>query len=113
MSEAQQAEIPDRAHPPAWALWASAFVLMGLILTQADRVGGGRALADMVASTPGGAYILMTTEGSGEEILSVIDTRNERLLMYAVVNQREIQLLERQSLPELFRSARASVEGRQ
>lgn len=91
------------------ALWASAFVLMGMILSQAGRVTEP-AHADMVASV--GGYVLMTTEGSGEEILTVIDNRSEMLLMYSVVNQREVQLLERQRLPELFMNARAQAEGR-
>ncbi|TVQ62132.1 MAG: hypothetical protein EA378_06630 [Phycisphaerales bacterium] len=100
---------PHDGHVPSVALWASAFVLVGLILTQAGR-WSVPAHAEMVASV--GGYVVMTTEGSGEEILSVIDTRNEVLLMYAVVNQRELQLLERQRLPELFTSARAQAEGR-
>lgn len=92
------------------ALWASAFVLGGLVLAQAGRMPSARA--EMASATAQGNYIVMTTDNTGEELLHVIDSDREVLLIYEVVNQRSVELLDSRPLPELFRSARARSEGR-
>lgn len=91
------------------ALWASAFVISALILVQASRDGGTRARAEMVSTT--GEYTVMTTSAGNDEILVVLDNRNEQLFVYRVENQRSIQLHADEDLREIFSTARAQVLG--
>lgn len=105
------------------ALWASAFVLAGLVLVQVRLAGvahgaaapplfGGAqsAQAGMVAQA--GGYTALTSESGNEDILVMLDSRAEELFIYHVENQSSIQLLERQNVPGLFAEARARAQGR-
>jgi len=92
------------------ALWASAAVLAGLVIVQAGRMADSRAMAEMV--TQSGDFTLMTTAAQSEELLYVLDNRNEELTVYRVSNQRDLELLYKDSLPELFTAARLSAGGR-
>ncbi len=103
------------------ALWASAFVLAGLVLVQvrmatvahgAPPIFGGAqpASAGMVAQA--GGYTVMTSESGNEDIMVLLDSRSEELFVYHVENQSSIQLLERQNVPGLFAEARARAQGR-
>lgn len=103
------------------ALWASAFVLAGLVLVQlrlaapataAPPLFGGsqRATAGMVAQA--GGYTVLTSESGNEDIFILLDSRNEELFVYHIENQNSVQLLERQPLPGLFAEARARAQGR-
>lgn len=89
---------------PSAALWASAFVILAMILVAAGRGGGNAAYAEMVATV--GDYTVMTTQGSSDEIILVLDERNEELLVYKIQNQREIMLFETLSLSRTFLDAR-------
>lgn len=102
-------------------LWASAFVLAGLILVQiklaASAYAGpplfgksGTATADMVAQA--GGYTVLTNDVGNEEILVVLDSRVEEMFIYHVENQSSLQLMERQSVPALFTEARTRAQGR-
>jgi len=94
----------------AGALWASAFVLGGLILTQADRLGAGaRASAEMVSET--GGYTVMTADGGTDEVLVLLDHRDENVYVYSIENQQAIVLHQRLSLPKLFSDAQAKRRG--
>jgi len=95
---------------PAAALWASAFVILALIIVEAGRQGGSIAYADMVSQA--GEYTVMTTEGGTDEPLFVIDERREVLLVYQIEQQRRVELRVIEDLPKLFRDARARKEGR-
>ena len=92
----------------AWALWASAFVLAGLLIL---RLSGGAAPGEPVAwaemSASEGEYHLMTTDNGNEELLYVVDNREEMLFVYVIDSQSRLVLLERQSLPTMFRVMRA------
>jgi len=96
----------------AAALWASAFVILAIIIVQAGRMPGNPAYAAVEADR--GAYTLMTADsGKGgdvepDEILCVIDSRDQVLLVYEIENARQggLVLRERQSLEELFIRAR-------
>lgn len=90
-------------------LWASAIVVLALILTQAGRVVGSAAKAEMVHAT--GGYTIMTADGGTDEVLLVLDNRNEELFVYQVANQRSVDLKERVSLTKLFSDARAAAGG--
>lgn len=103
------------------ALWASAFVLAGLILVQMRLAGavhaapplfGDSSLARAGMLAQAGGYTVLTSDVGNEDILVVLDSRNEELFIYHLENQSSVQLLERQSLPGLFNEARARAQGR-
>jgi hypothetical protein len=97
---------------PATALWASAFIIVAIIIMQAGRLPGNPAHASVVADR--GDYTLMTADsGKGgdiepDEILCVIDSRDRVMLVYEIENARQggLVLRERLSLDELFMRAR-------
>ncbi|MCI0630359.1 MAG: hypothetical protein L0Y44_06855 [Phycisphaerales bacterium] len=94
------------------ALWASAFVIAALILVQAGRLPENAAHADVVADR--GSYTLLTcNSGRGgevdpEDLLYVIDSREQVLLIYEVEDSRKNQIILRDggSLDTLFTRAR-------
>ncbi len=78
------------------------------------RLGAGspepRALAEMTASV--GEFKLMTTASNdNEEQLFVLDNRNEQLMVYGVSQSAGLQLQGRESLGQVFASARAAAGG--
>ena len=89
---------------PSAALWASAFVIFALILVTAGRGGGNAAWAEMVSSA--GDYTVMTTESGNDEIVLVLDERSEELLVYKILNQKEIELYQKLDLSQTFIDAR-------
>lgn len=97
---------------PSAALWASAFVILALVIVQAGRLPGNAAHAHMVADR--GEYTLMTADsGRGgdsepDEILCVIDSREQILLVYEVEDARRgvVTLRDGYPLNELFVRAR-------
>lgn len=97
------------AHPSRHAgwLWISAGVLAALTLIQGAGLLDRPAMAEMVAEKSG--YVLMTTDGGNNQILAVLDERNETILIYTVANRRQILLQDRQPLPEMFIRARAAA----
>ena len=96
----------------AAVLWASAFVIIALIIVQAGRLPGNAAYAEMVADR--GSYTLMTADsGRGgdedpNEVLYVIDSREQTLLIYEVEDARKRQVIYREGQPldQLFQRAR-------
>ncbi len=108
MAEATTA--PARNENPASpALWASAFVLIALILTQAGRLVGNSASAEMVSQS--GAYTVMTADGGTSDILVVLDARSERVHVYSTT-QRSVEMLQSIDVPQLFADARARSRGK-
>ncbi|MEM1330712.1 MAG: hypothetical protein AAGG07_09145 [Planctomycetota bacterium] len=92
------------------ALWCSVGVLATLVgLMVHERTEPADAKAEMAVVTSG--YSAMTTRVSNEELMTLIDQPAETLLVYRVVNQRRVDLVSHQRLPELFAAARASAEG--
>ena len=96
---------PARIDSGAAALWASAMVILALVILQAGRLGAGRqAMADVISVDD---TVLLTSEVDGtEDILTVLDSRTDTLLVYGVVNRNTIELRETVNLAELFQSAR-------
>ena len=96
----------------AAALWASAFVIAAMIIVQAGRLPGQTASAEMTATRAD--YSVMTTNsGRGgdqdpDELLYVIDNRDQVLLVYEIedVRRRQVVLRVGWSLPFQFASAR-------
>jgi hypothetical protein len=92
-------------------LWATAALLTAGILLRAGGVSPFErtASADMIGAS--GDYTAMTTNGGVEELLFLVDGRNETLMVYRVLNGREVRLMERQDLRSLFSTARAAYLG--
>ncbi len=95
------------ADPRGSWLWVSAGVLAALTVVQGAGLLDRPAYAEMSSSTTG--YTVMTTDGGTDEIVVVIDDRQEALLVYRHQNRERIQLLDREPLPELFTRARANA----
>lgn len=89
---------------PSAALWASAFVILALILVTAGRGNGNAAYAEMVGTA--GDYTIMTTNGGSKEIVLVLDERSEELLAYKILNQKEIELYQKLDLSQTFSDAK-------
>jgi hypothetical protein len=89
------------------ALWASAFVIGAMVIVQAGRHADNAARADMVTEV--GDLVIMTAQGQNDELLYMIDNRAEDLLIYEVAQQKSLDLIRKEHLPDLFKSARASA----
>lgn len=89
----------------ATALGATAAVLSLVVIALALRLAPARA--EMVSHV--GEYAVLTTDGGNEEVLLVLDQRAEELYVYRVENQSVVELLARESLPELFAAARLGL----
>jgi hypothetical protein len=93
-------------------LWASAFLLAGLVIVQAGRLPSNPAYAEMAVAD--GGYTLLTTDsGRGEdaapnELLYVLDSREETVLVYEIEDARQKQIFLRDggSLRNLFITGR-------
>lgn len=98
----------ERATDPrsGW-LWVSAGVLAALTIVQGSGLLDRPAYADMASDTSG--YTIMTTDGGTDEIVVLIDDRQETLMVYRHQNRERLQLLDREPLPELFTRARAAA----
>jgi hypothetical protein len=90
-------------------LWVSAGVLAGLIVVQGSGVMDSPAQAEMTSTS--GAYTVMTTDGGNEELLFVVDSAQEALLVYKADRNQGTQLLDREDLAGLFSRARARAFG--
>lgn len=82
--------------PAAAVLWASAFFLAAMVIIQAGKLPGNPAYAEMGVSH--GGYTLMTiNSGRGgdtdpDELLLVLDSRSETLLIYEVEDAQKEQI---------------------
>lgn len=102
----------QRINASAAALWASAFVILALVIVQAGKLPANTAHAGM--ATTGDAYTLVTaSSGLGEdaapyELLYVLDSRDQIMLVYEIEDARSGQVFLRDggSLVNLFSSAR-------
>jgi len=96
----------------AAVLWASAFLLAALVIVQAGRLPGNPAYAEMGLES--GGYTLLTTDsGRGgdaapNELLYIIDSREEVVLVYEIEDARQSQIILRDggSLQNLFATGR-------
>jgi hypothetical protein len=103
-------QLPFNAAPAA--LWASAFVILALIIVQAGRLPGNPANANMV--TDRGSYTVMSSSsGRGPdanpyELVYVIDSREQMLLVYEIEDARKKQIVLRDgyNLDTQFQRAR-------
>lgn len=91
----------------AAALWASAFVILALVIMQAGRSnsGGAPAYAGNV-SLVGDLAILTAEAGDQEDILAILDRRSERMFIYGVNSRREVELFQNYDIGRVFAEAR-------
>ena len=108
-NEHMTAETVSRTQRSGGWLWVSAGVLAGMIVVQGGGFFDSPAQAEM--ATVNGSYSLMTTDGGNDEILVVIDSRQENLMVYRTFNDTELRMLEREELSGLFSRARARAMG--
>ena len=99
-------------NPSSTILWATAFLLGGMILTQAGRLPSNAAHAG-TANSHGNYTVLTARTGTGDglathDLLYLIDNRDEVLLVYEIEDARKNAILLRDggSLDTLFRSSR-------
>ncbi|MHC5113066.1 MAG: hypothetical protein ACYTGP_01400 [Planctomycetota bacterium] len=94
------------------ALWASAFVITALVILQAGRLPGNPAYAGTAVN--GNEFTLVTANsGRGgqadpNELLYILDSRAELLMLYEVEDAQKKQIFFRHgaSLPAWFMNAR-------
>lgn len=96
----------------AAVLWASAFVIAAMVIIQAGRLSGNTAHAATAAGR--GDYSLVTAnsgrggETEPNELLYIINTREEVMMVYEIEDARKGQIILRDGgrLENLFRAAR-------
>ncbi len=91
--------------------WMTTALLVVVVFLLAKVVGGIEqpAYAEMAVSDSG--YTMMTTNGGPDEILVLVDSRQESILVYRAAQTGGLELLERESLGTLFMRARAQAIG--
>lgn len=101
-----------RINTAAAVLWASAFVLGAMIIVQAGRLPINPAYGAM-SSEKDGFTMVTASSGRGQdaapyELLYVVDSRGEMLLVYEIedVQQKTIHFRGGADLPTWFRNAR-------
>ena len=107
---------PRRGHGlgAAAPLWASAFVLAGLLVVSAGRITPSADAGNPAAVAAGGMQVLTLTNGDGSstqfnESVYVLDNHSETLFVYTIENatdKRGLILRTAEPLPQVFRNAR-------
>lgn len=90
------------------ALWASMFVLAGLLIFQLARSGvdvGATARADLVSTVD--KYTVLTFNSGTDDAIAVLDSSGEELFIYQVRQADRLEFTGRQNLRDLFTIARA------
>jgi hypothetical protein len=96
---------------PAAVLWASAFVLAGMLISQLGQSPVAPAHAEMVSETASGLS-LMTTRGvsSSQEYLAVLDSPAQQLYVYSPTIRDGFQLVSRVELDQAFVAGRQASD---
>lgn len=97
----------------AAVLWASAFILAGLVIVTAGRLPESPAYGGMATAGLGGFTLVTAPTGFGPsdepyEVLCVIDNQTQMLYVYAVDNAADRRIVLRGGAPlsTLFRAGR-------
>lgn len=107
-----QSSVRQSIDTGAAALWASAFVIVALILTQAARFGPGSAAYAGDNANVGQLTILTAASGNNEDYIALINGSDETLSIYGVDNGRSLELYQVQPLGELFLSLSRAAQPR-
>lgn len=94
------------------ALWASAFVLLALIIIEAGKRNAGNAALAGDATNIADLAVLTASSGTDEDVLCILDQRNETLSIFGVEQGRSVQLLQVQDIRQAFTQARSGTTGR-
>jgi hypothetical protein len=98
---------PSAPRPSDGALWASMFVLAGLLIVQLTRAGlgvGATAKADVVSSVD--KYTVLTFNTGTDDAVAVLDSSGEELFIYQVKKNDRLDFAGRQNLRDLFTTAK-------
>ncbi|MFO0831104.1 MAG: hypothetical protein U0637_04575 [Phycisphaerales bacterium] len=103
-------------------LWATLFALVGTLFgmfaapSPAARTPDFSWLPEGVAQgavvSQTGGLTCMTTDIGNEDLLLVLDSRNEELFVYRTDSKAGMQLLQRYPVPQMFVDARGRSQGR-
>lgn len=97
------ADVPSRTlDTGAAALWASAFVIGAMILTQAARLGSGSAAYAGLNAEVGQLEILTAASGNNEDYIALINATDETISVYGIENGRSLELYQAVPLRELY-----------
>ncbi len=87
---------------PLVPLWASAFVLAGLVIYQAGHKNlGNEAKAEMAAV--GSEYSMVTTNSGNGEFLSILNGRDGNMYVYEVTTSKGVSLVDRVQMANFVR----------
>ena len=92
-----------------WALTVSACVLSALIVVLGGRGFVEPAVADV--STNGGLTMVNLRSGPNNDVIAVLDIREERLFIYTMVGMKDLHLASSEDLRDLFTKAKAASAG--
>lgn len=103
-----------RGYGAVTPLWASAFVLAGLLIASAGRITPSADAGDAASVAAGGMQVLTLTNGDGSstqfnESVYVLDNHSETLFVYTIENatdKRGLILRTAEPLQQVFRNAR-------
>jgi hypothetical protein len=96
----------------AAALFASAAVVLALILVQLSSVVGGAPANAQGVDRDSGVVTTTARASTDSAVLLVLDQRDERLYVYELENGRRLNLVDGEDLAELFASGSRSGRGR-
>ncbi len=104
---------PDRrtVHLRA-ALTVTAIAGAALLVFQAAAQVGGTSGSRSGMVSQSGPFTLMTSDAGSEDIVVVLDNRNEQLMVYKTENAQSLQLYQKLSLPRMFMDAKARAAGK-
>ncbi len=94
------------------ALWASMFVLAGLLIVTLTRSGlgiGASARADVVSTVD--KYTVLTFDNGTDDTVAVVDSSGEDLFIYQVRKNDRLEFAGRQNLRDLFTAAKVGAAG--
>ncbi len=92
----------------AATLWASAMIILALVIMQAGRLGAGSQARAEVTEI-GDTVLLTAFAEANEQVLLVLDSRADTLLVYSVVNRNSVVLRETKNVTELFAEVRGGT----
>ncbi len=96
---------------PAAVLWASAFLLAGMLLSQLGRTSGTPAYAEMVSETASGLSLMTTTSGNNsQDYVAVLDSPAQQLYVYTPTVRQGFELIARVELNEAFALGRQATD---
>ncbi len=103
-----QANSNRRIAPGVTTLWAAAFVIFAMILMQASRLGPGVAYANDSGSVADLALATVAV-GNNEDVMVVLDGRAEKVMVYGISGNRQLEFLGNHSVSDLYIQGRQSV----